>query len=93
MIDMDDGTDSEDDPNAIDDEETGGEWVTDENLHKHLSHGVVLPIVPTTTEIAEEIKPLGQINEESKEDDNADFPAFDEAQLPSLVDLEAKQKQ
>ena len=94
MIDMDDGSQSEDDPNKIDDEETGGEWVTDENLHKHLSHGVVLPLVPTTTEIAEEIKPV-EIKEESKEeeDDNTDFPAFDETQLPSLVDLEAKQKQ
>ena len=49
---------SDEDPNKIDDEETGGEWITEENLHKHLSHGVVLPIVPTTTEVAEEIKPL-----------------------------------
>ena len=85
---------SEDDPNKIDDEETGGEWITEENLQKHLSHGVVLPIVPTTIEFAEQIKPQQTGEEEDeKEDENPDFPAFDETQLPSMVEIEAKQKE
>lgn len=33
------------DSDKIDDEEQGGEWVTADNLHKHLSHGVSLPAV------------------------------------------------
>lgn len=82
----------DDDANTIDDEETGGEWITEENLHKHLSHGVVLPIVPTETEIGviPAIIPDGAAPEETKEDDNSDFPAFDEAKLPSMADLEQR---
>lgn len=42
------GTGDEDSSSdSIDDEEEGGEWVNEENLHKHLSHGVSLPAVPT----------------------------------------------
>ena len=39
-----------DDSNEIDDEEEGGEWITEENLHKHLSNGLMLPIVPIEAE-------------------------------------------
>ncbi len=61
-------------------------------MHKHLSHGVVLPIVPTETEVAEEVKPL-QIIDEEKEEENTEFPSFDESKLPSMVELDAKQKE
>ena len=37
----------DEDSDSIDDENEGGEWITEENLYKHLSHGVSLPIVPT----------------------------------------------
>jgi len=82
---------------VIDDEETGGEWVTEENLHKHLSHGFVLPIVPTETELGAspalvQAAQAQTIDEETKEEDE-DFPAFDEAKLPSLAELEAKKAQ
>ena len=40
----------EEDEDQIDDEETGGEWITEENLQKHLSHGLMLPIVPVKAE-------------------------------------------
>lgn len=40
--------DEESDPDAIDDEEEGGEWVTQENLHKHLINGLVIPIAAST---------------------------------------------
>ena len=35
----------EDDEDSIDDEEEGGLWVTEENLHKHLSNGLVKPLI------------------------------------------------
>lgn len=35
----------ESDDNVIDDEEEGGQWVTEENIHKHLSNGLVLPLI------------------------------------------------
>ena len=82
----------ESDGETIDDEETGGEWVTEENLHKHLSHGVVLPIVPTETEVAKPaiVELVGHQEEVKEEEENPDFPAFDETKLPSLAELEAR---
>jgi len=44
------GDDESSNSDSIDDEEEGGEWITEENLYKHLSHGVSLPIVPTEGE-------------------------------------------
>ena len=35
----------EDDNDVIDNEEEGGEWINEENLQKHLTNGIMLPIV------------------------------------------------
>jgi len=69
----------EDNPNTIDDEETGGEWVTEENLHKFLSHGVVLPIAPSDAELGENVPPTEEVKHEEAKVDDPEFPAFDEA--------------
>lgn len=86
----------------IDDEETGGEWITEDNIHKYLSHGVLLPIAPTDAEIGENVPETTDASgtatitsatgeeEERKEPENADFPSFDENMLPSMVELDAK---
>ena len=39
-----------DEDDEIDDEEEGGEWITEENLAKHLTNGLMLPIVPVVAE-------------------------------------------
>lgn len=81
----------------IDNEEEGGEWITEDNLHKHLAHGMLVPIVPVEREEGAELRP--ETNKkavgipqgaEGDEEDNTDFPAFDEALLPSTAELEAK---
>ena len=43
-----------DSSSEIDDEEEGGEWITEENLHKHLANGLMLPIVPIEAESGKE---------------------------------------
>ena len=68
----------------IDNEEEGGEWVTEENIHKHLSHGLLLPVEPVEVEEGEvvvaEAPALEAVQEEeAKEEENQEFPAFDEA--------------
>ena len=45
-----DDDNSDEDEDKIDNEEEGGEWITEENLHKHLTHGLMLPIVPVEAE-------------------------------------------
>ena len=87
----------ENDQNSdIDDEEEGGEWINEENLHKHLTHGVLLPIVPVESEVArEDVKQAAEATdenpEEEKEEENPDFPAFDLDQLPPMDELDAKE--
>ena len=44
----------DDDEDSIDDEEEGGEWITKENLHKHLTNGLMLPINPVEAEEGKE---------------------------------------
>lgn len=49
----------DEDSDSIDDEEEGGEWINEENLHKHLSHGVSLPAVPTEVDV-DVVKPVDE---------------------------------
>ena len=88
---------ADDDNDVIDNEEEGGEWINEQNLQRHLIHGIVLPIVSSTNTTEQESIPdtsesqqLQSVPEEVKEEENEDFPAFDEAQLPSLDELEEK---
>lgn len=94
------GQEGEEDEDSIDDEEEGGEWITQENLHKHLTHGLMLPIVPVEQEEGTElVQPdrtnnnLESVQEAIGEEENPDFPAFDEAQLPSMDELDRKKAQ
>ena len=78
----------------IDNEEEGGEWITEENLHKHLANGLMLPIVPIEAEEGKEEIDAPSTNleavQEAAEEGNTDFPAFDEGQLPSMAELDQK---
>ena len=83
MIEINQDEEAEDNADQIDNEEVGGVWITEENIHKHLSHGVLLPIGPTT-ESVEEMKAEGTTlqavqEETANEEENTEFPAFDEA--------------
>lgn len=57
LIEMTNPEDDEEGNDNIDNEEDGGEWVTEENLHKHLAHGLMVPIVPVEREEGAELRP------------------------------------
>ena len=44
MIEMDE-PEEDNENDVIDNEEEGGEWINEQNLSRHLTHGIVLPIV------------------------------------------------
>ena len=47
----------EDDNDVIDNEEEGGEWINEENLQKHLTNGIMLPIVSSNDANQQESTP------------------------------------
>ena len=92
VIELDQPADKDGNDSDIDNEEEGGEWITEENLHKHLTHGDIVPLVDAaegenvaTTDLR---APAG--DEESKEEEE-EFPAFDENALPALDELDRKE--
>ena len=87
----------EDGEDSIDDEEEGGEWINEDNLAKHLTHGFAVPAAPTEREEGVEVKEGATVKreEEKKEDveeEEEDFPAFDESKLPPMEEIEQKEK-
>ena len=49
-------TAQEENEDDIDDEEEGGEWINEENLAKHLTHGFAVPAAPSEREVGEKVK-------------------------------------
>ena len=47
----------EDGNDVIDNEEEGGEWINEENLQKHLTNGIMLPIVSSNDANQQESTP------------------------------------
>ena len=75
--------------NDFDDEETGGEWINEGNMHKHLAHGgAMVAIAPVNDGENQESTDAPEVAREEPE--NPDFPAFDENMLPSIAELDAK---
>ena len=67
-------------------------------MAKHLTHGFAVPAAPSEREVGEKVKEGAEIvqdEEEKKEEieEEEDFPAFDESKLPSMGELDDKQKE
>lgn len=52
--------DSDSESDKLDNEEEGGEWITEENLYKHISHAETESLIQYTKKNTEKVEQIGE---------------------------------